>query len=151
MEILVSHSNLTSKKELIHDLVISLTQTGYVKASYEEAILNRELEFPTGLILDGSYNVAIPHAETEHVLKPAIHLAVLNSHIIWENMEDPDEKRPIHLVFLLCIKKPKLVVPNLKALADNVFSKPDIVAFLKTETDEIKVKELLEKLIIING
>ena len=150
MDIHVSRSSLTDKKELIHDLVTSLTQIGYVKASYEEAILKREIEFPTGLELDGPYNVAIPHAETDHVLKPAIHLAVLDSQILWENMEDPDEKIPIHLVFLLCIKKPELVVPNLKALTDNVFSKPDIVAFLKTETVEKKLKDQLEELVTIN-
>ena len=151
MDIHISRSSLTSKKELIHDLVISLAQKGYVKASYEDAIVTRELEFPTGLELDGPYNVAIPHAETEHVLKPAIHLAVLTSPILWENMEDPDEKIPVHLVFLLSIKKPELVVPNLKALTDNVFSKPDIVAFLKTEKDEKKLKERLEKLTTISG
>ncbi|MHA1541660.1 MAG: PTS sugar transporter subunit IIA [Candidatus Hodarchaeales archaeon] len=151
MDIIMSHSDLTTKKEIVHELVTSLTQMGYVKASYEEAIFKREEDFPTGLILDGDYNVAIPHAETEHVLKSAIYVAILESEIIWENMEDPDEKIPVHLVFLLCIKKPKLVVPNLKALADNVFSKPDIVNFLKTETDEEKVKQLLKKLITIEG
>ncbi|MHA1975812.1 MAG: PTS sugar transporter subunit IIA [Candidatus Hodarchaeales archaeon] len=147
MDIHVSRSSLTSKTELIHDLVTSLTRIGYVKPSYEEAINKRELEFPTGLELEGSFNVAIPHAETDHVLKPAIHLTILESQILWENMEDPDEKVPVHLVFLLCIKKPELVVPNLKALTDNIFSKPDIVAFLKTETDENKIKEQLEKLV----
>ncbi len=151
MDIHVSRSNFTSKKELIHELVTSLSQKGYVKSSYEEAIYKRELEFPTGLILDGAFNVAIPHAETEHVLKPAIHLAILNSEILWENMEDPDEVIPVHLVFLLCIKKPELVVPNLKALTDNVFSKPDIVSFLKTENDEEKIKEQLKTLITVNG
>jgi PTS system galactitol-specific IIA component len=147
----MSRSNSTTKREIVHELVTSLNQMGYVKTSYEEAIFKREADFPTGLILDGDYNVAIPHAETEHVLKPAIHLAVLNSPVIWENMEDPDEKIPVHLVFLLCIKKPELVVPNLKALADNVFSKPDIVKYLKTETDEEKVKELLKKLVTVDG
>ena len=42
-------------------------------------------------------------------------------------------------------------MPNLKALTDNVFSKPDIVEFLKTEADENKVKERLQQLVTVNG
>ena len=148
MDIFITKSNAGNKQELIHELFSFLLTKGYVKETYEDAINNREVDFPTGLELTGDYNVAIPHAESEHVNKPAIVLAQLQNSIQWENMEDPDSTLPVHLVFLLAIKDPKLVVPNLKALTENVFSKPDVVSQLKNSSDlessKIQLKQLVE-------
>ncbi|MFX0173874.1 MAG: PTS sugar transporter subunit IIA [Candidatus Hodarchaeota archaeon] len=147
MEIFVKKSSAKNKLEVIHELVEYLCKIGYVKDTYEKAIQFRELDFPTGLELQGSYNVAIPHAETEHVIRPAIALAILENSIEWESMEDPDENISVHLVFLLAIKDPKMVVPNLQALTENVFSKPEVVATIRTTNDFENIKTTLHKLI----
>jgi len=149
LDVFVTKSNATTKQEIIHELVNLLVQTGHINASYEKAIHKRELEFPTGLQLEGEYNVSIPHAETEHVNKAAIALGILNRPISWENMEDPDKKISVHLVFLLAIKDPELVVPNLKAMTENIFSVPQIVAEIKNTDDFNKLKLTLKKLLKI--
>jgi len=147
LEVFVKKSNAKNKLEIIHELVKYLCEAGYVKDTYEKAIHVRESDFPTGLELQGSYNVAIPHAETEHVIRPAIALAILKDSIEWESMEDPDVNISVHLVFLLAIKDPKMVVPNLQALTENVFSKPEVVATIRTTNDFENIKTTLHKLI----
>ncbi|WP_455463987.1 PTS sugar transporter subunit IIA [Candidatus Hodarchaeum mangrovi] len=149
MEIFIINSNARNKEEVVHELFSFLLVKGYVKESYETAIHVREQNFPTGLELQGEYNVAIPHAETEHVIKPAIAVGILQTPIFWENMEDPEQKIKIHLVFLLAISEPQMVVPNLKALTDNVFSNPEVVAQLRNTSDLIVSTQILRKLIDI--
>ena len=70
-------------------------------------------------------------------------------YVLWENMEDPDQKIKIYLVFLLAISDPQLVVPNLKALTDNVFSNPEVVSLLRNTSDLTKTTQLLTKLVDI--
>ncbi|MHA1971570.1 MAG: PTS sugar transporter subunit IIA [Candidatus Hodarchaeales archaeon] len=149
MDIFIIKTNTKTKQEVVHELVNVLVTNGYIKPSYEEAIHTREKEFPTALQLEGEYNVAIPHAETEHVNKAAIALAILEQPILWENMEDPDEKIQVHLVFLLAITNPELVVPNLKAMTENIFSRPKVVEEIKTSTDFEQLKLMLGKLLNI--
>jgi len=148
LDIFVTKSSANNKKQIIHELISILIQTGHIIPSYEEAIHKREQDFPTGLELEGFYNVAIPHAETEYVNKPAIVLGILEEPVLWENMEDPDTSIPVHIVFLLAIKNPELVVPNLKAMTDNIFSKPEVVAAIRKANDfgdlKLKLKELLK-------
>jgi PTS system galactitol-specific IIA component len=149
LEIFVRKSNAKNKLEIIHELVKYLCEAGYVKDTYEKAIHVRESDFPTGLELQGSYNVAIPHAETEHVIRSAIALAILEDSIEWENMEDPDVNISVHLVFMLAIKDPQMVVPNLQAMTENIFSEPDVIASIKTSNDFKYVKTTLHKLLSI--
>jgi len=149
LDIFIINSNAKNKEEVVHELFSFLLAKGHVKETYETAIHVREQSFPTGLELQGEYNVAIPHAESEHVIKPAIAIGILQTPILWENMEDPDQKIKIHLVFLLAISDPQLVVPNLKALTDNVFSNPEVVSLLRNTSDLTKTTQLLTKLVDI--
>ena len=140
-------SKAKNKQEIVNRLFLLLLNKGYVKKTYEEAIHKREEEFPTGLELEGDFNVAIPHAETEHVNKEAIALGILEEPILWESMEDPENILSVHLIFLLAIKDPQMVVPNLKALTDNIFSKPEVVAQIKNSTDFKDTISLLKALL----
>ena len=147
MDIYVIGSKAKNKQEIVNQLFLLLLNKGYVKKTYEEAIHKREEEFPTGLELEGNFNVAIPHAETDHVNKEAIALGILDEPIFWESMEDPENTLSVHLIFLLAIKDPQMVVPNLKALTDNVFSKPEIVAKIKNSTNSKDTIRLLKELL----
>ncbi len=147
MDIFVLKTSGQNKKEVVHELFSLLYKKGYVKETYEAAIHKREQEFPTALELQGEYNVAIPHAETEHVNTPAIVFGLLEKPIQWESMEDPDVLIMVHLVFLLAIKVPELVVPNLKALSDKIFCKPEVVADLRNSTNFDQTRKILENLL----
>ena len=81
-EDLILNYKTTNFKNLIEELSHILYKKGYVKESYTSAILEREKQFPTGLKTPG-INIAMPHTYPEHVIKPAILVATLESVLIF--------------------------------------------------------------------
>ena len=71
----------SDSKDVITHLGNLLFEAGYVRESFVEAALDRELRLPTGLPLSGDVNAAIPHTEVEHVLKPGLAMATLTKTI----------------------------------------------------------------------
>jgi len=104
-------------QEVIRHLSAKLLEAGYVRDSFADAALAREAELPTGLVLGGDTNAAIPHTDVEHVLKPAVALATLSRPVIFRHMIDPDEEVPVQLVFLLALEQPKTQVAMLQEVA----------------------------------
>ncbi|MFS2327794.1 PTS sugar transporter subunit IIA [Brucella sp. H1_1004] len=96
-------SDATTNEEIIRILAGKLEKLGYVKPSYADAVVSRELSMPTGLPLELEKNVAVPHTDPEHVLKAGIAFATLKSPVEFTNMEDPDEAVAVGYVFLLAI------------------------------------------------
>lgn len=96
-------SDAKTSEEIIRILAARLERLGYVKSSYADAVVKREQSMPTGLPLEREDNVAVPHTDPEHVLKPGIALATLQQPVIFANMEDPDEAVPVSYVFMLAI------------------------------------------------
>lgn len=92
-----------SDSEVIHILARALQKAGFVKESFEEAVLSREREFPTGLPTP-EFGVAIPHSDPEHVLHPTIAVAVLKNPINFKEMGNPESYVSIKLVCLLALE-----------------------------------------------
>lgn len=90
-------------EQAIRLLAGKLEALGYVKPSYADAVVNREATMPTGLPLGQAINVAIPHTDPEHVIRPGVALGVLSAPVVFANMEEPDEAVPVGVVFLLAI------------------------------------------------
>ncbi|MEO5758476.1 MAG: PTS sugar transporter subunit IIA [Mesorhizobium sp.] len=102
-EAILLGSDATTNEEIIRILAGKLEALGYVKSSYADAVVRREMTLPTGLPLERPDNVAVPHTDPEHVLKPGIAMGTLKKPVVFANMEDPDEKLPVGFVFLLAI------------------------------------------------
>ena len=96
-------SEAKTNEEIIRILAGKLEQLGYVKPSYADAVVARELSMPNGLPLERVDNVAVPHTDPEHVIKAGVAFATLKSPISFANMEDPEETVPVGYVFLLAI------------------------------------------------
>ncbi|TIN82005.1 MAG: PTS sugar transporter subunit IIA, partial [Mesorhizobium sp.] len=79
-------------------------------------VVRRELAIPTGLPLERSDNVAVPHTDPEHVLKPGIAMGTLKQPVTFANMEDPDEMLPVGFVFLLAINDKDKQIEALQAV-----------------------------------
>ena len=120
------------KTKVLTVMANRLIDKGYVKESYLPAVLNREEEYPTGLPTNG-VGVAIPHADTKHVLKPGIAVATLKDPVKFNVMGNPEQEIDVKLLFMLAIKEPEVQVNILKKLV-SIF----------------QAKELLIKLISIN-
>lgn len=102
--------------EVITLLGNRLAELGSVKASYVASVLAREADMPTGLPL-GEVNVAVPHTDPEHVVSAAVAVAVLARPVDFGNMEDPDEKLPVSIVFLLALKEKDKQIEMLQSIA----------------------------------
>jgi PTS system galactitol-specific IIA component len=89
---------------------------------------------PTGLPLEGVYNAAIPHTESEHVLKPGLALATLAKPVIFQNMILPEEGVPVQLVILMALDQPKSQVEMLQEIA-GVLQNPQVIDRLMQAKD----------------
>jgi PTS system galactitol-specific IIA component len=56
-----------------------LKEKGYVKDDFYRALVEREKSFPTGLPVEGDIKAAIPHANPDYVIKPAVAVGVLKT------------------------------------------------------------------------
>lgn len=80
----------------------ALISAGYAKASYVDALIKREKDFPTGLNAD-IFGVAIPHTPMEHILKTTIAIGVLHDPVEFVEMGTSDDKVAVSMIFMLCI------------------------------------------------
>lgn len=95
--------NAATAEDVIRRLAAKLEASGKVRSTYADAAVEREKTYPTGLPLGLPANVAVPHTDPIHVIRPAIALATLARPVDFANMEDADETVPVGLVFMLAI------------------------------------------------
>lgn len=93
-----------TSEEVERRLAGALREAGYVKPTYEQAILDRELAYPTALEM-GAFNVAIPHCDPRHVERGAICVGVLPAPVPWRRMDAPDLATPVSLVVMLALNE----------------------------------------------
>lgn len=88
-----------NKEEAIHELAKLLLEKGYIKETdnFEKDIFYRETLGKTGI---GNY-IAIPHGQSESVLKNGIAIGKFSEEIEWETLDD----KPVRIVCLFCVKK----------------------------------------------
>ena len=76
----------------------------YITSEYTKTVIEREKNFPTGIVLE-SLGVAIPHASPENnVLKDGIAVLRIKEPIVFHTMEDADNKVAVSMIFMLALK-----------------------------------------------
>lgn len=105
----------TDKELLLQKMSDVLYEHGFVKESYQEAVIERERNFPTGLPTAG-ISVAIPHTDSDHVVKEGFLVGVLEQPVTFEIMASNHEYVDVELVFMLAIKKPEQQLVMLQRL-----------------------------------
>ncbi|WNS81027.1 PTS sugar transporter subunit IIA [Domibacillus sp. DTU_2020_1001157_1_SI_ALB_TIR_016] len=134
-------ANHRSSSAVIEHLFEKLHTHQYVKESFLEAVLKREEIYPTGLPLS-KMGVAIPHTDSEHVLKPAIAVSVLQNPVVFNMMGSPDTQISVDIVLMLAISDPKKQLAMLQRLM-NVFQDEQAMEAIKNAEAEEKIVELL--------
>ena len=122
-----------SWQEVLTLLANQLYQRGYVRKSYLQAVLDRERQFPTGL-RTAEVAVALPHTEKEHVLKPAVAVAILAHPVTFGEMGTEDQTVPVEIVFMLSILEPDEQVTWLSRLV-STFQLQGFLSLLKSSPD----------------
>lgn len=145
MEIFSAFSS-TDREGLLRELSVKLESKGYVKDSYQESILNREKMHPTGLMVENLLNIAIPHTDVEHVLKPTMVVVKHSSSAFrFHRMDDPEQEIPVDVVFLLVVKESDGYVNFLAALT-NLFQDAEFIHVLTSYTPDMICAGLVDKL-----
>lgn len=145
MEIYSAISN-ADREGLLRELSATLENKGYVTETYQESIINREKMHPTGLMVEDLINIAIPHTDVEHVLKPTmVVIKHISSAFRFFRMDDPGIEIPVDVVFLLVVKESDGYVNFLAALT-NLFQDAEFIDLLASNTPENICGGLVNKL-----
>lgn len=132
-----------SCEEVLHTVSSHLLDEGKVKQSYEEHLINREREYPTGLAL-GDINVAIPHTDYQYANTTQLLVATLRKPVEWHNMEDSDETIPVSAVVLSVFDKPEHQLEALQQII-GVLQNQELVARIVASDSAQQVIELFDQ------
>lgn len=111
-----------------------LTEKGYVKDTWLNAIKTRENNYPTGLACE-QVSVAIPHVDPEHIAKPYIAIVVPKKPITFQGMAGMPDVNAELIFNLGLLKHAEDQVAVLQALM-NIFMNADAVAEIKAQTTQ---------------
>lgn len=112
-----------------------LTEQGYAKDSYAQAIVDREANFPTALDMSG-LNVAIPHCDVANVNKAAFCMAVLKNPVDWHKMDEPDETCKVSIVVMLALTEAHAHLEMLQKVIGFVQNQELVAKVLEAATPE---------------
>lgn len=130
-----------SSEEVMKRLFEKLHSQQYVKESFLGAVVEREKVYPTGLPL-AKTGVAIPHTDSEHVLKPAIAVSVLKKPVVFRMMGSPEIEIDVEMVLMLAISDPQKQISMLQRLM-NVFQDEMAMEIIKKASTEEEIVQLL--------
>jgi PTS system galactitol-specific IIA component len=121
--------------QVITTLGTLLFDQGYVRKTFIQAVLEREKIFATGLpTVD--IQVAIPHADVEHVLHSAIAIGVPVQPVLFGEMGNPDGTVQARIVFMLAVKESDSLVSLLQNLVGIFQDSSFLRQMLETEDRE---------------
>lgn len=99
VDLCIAQLSAASSDDVIRALAARLFAAGHVAASFEKAACQRERRSPTGLPFPG-VAVALPHADPEHVVTPAIAVASLAAPVTFRQMGSPAVKLEVSLIVM---------------------------------------------------
>ncbi len=137
------------KYDCFEKVAEQLEQKGYVRNSFENAIKERESNYPTGLYIN-PYQVAIPHTDPEHVLKAFIAVVKPRERLKFFEMGSEKHEINAHILFILGITKSERQVILLQNLIE-LFQKREIMDELLRRNDCDSIYQLLKNNIDIKG
>ena len=91
----------TSAADVLRAVAEQALEQGFVRDTFAEALLAREMEFPTGL--PTPFPVAIPHTGPEHVLRPALAVVLLDPPVEFGEMGGADRTVAVRLAVVLMV------------------------------------------------
>lgn len=105
-ELILLDVDCENREEVLRKLAAVFVENGRVKESFTNAVVEREKVYPTGLPAE-AFDIAIPHTVSEHVIEPAIAVAVLRKPVEFQQMGSPEITLHPQLVMMMAIKDPK--------------------------------------------
>ncbi|MER2106599.1 MAG: PTS sugar transporter subunit IIA [Solibacillus sp.] len=127
--------SVTSAEEVIHFLAQQMLENEFVEPTFEQALLEREKIFPTGLPL-ASMGVAIPHTDPQHVKQATIAVAILEQPVLFKMMGNEEVDILTNIVFTLAINQPSEQIVLLEKLMELFQNEAKMDQLLHAKTKE---------------
>ena len=140
---IVPQMDTDSSADVIQQLGNILYELGCVKDNFVEATLAREVKDPTGLVLEGDINAAIPHVEPEYVRKSAMGFATLKKPVVFHQMDEPDQEIPVQLVIMLAVEKKEHVF-MLQQVSEIILQHPETIQRLMRAAKAEEILSILK-------
>lgn len=141
-DIVFLNRDFKDSRELLSSISEELLSKGYVKDSFREGIMKREEEYPTAIQAE-NFSLAIPHTDSEHILKPGIAFVRLNNGCDFKEM-CTNEDIKVNMAFVLLVKEKEKQVSLLTKLM-GLFSNNDILEKLYKENDPSAIEAMLNR------
>ncbi len=130
-------------QEVLRKTGAVLQEKGYAKDSYINALIQREIKYPTGINM-GETGVAIPHTDPEEVVKEGIAIAVLTDPVAFGQMGTEQGTVMVKLVFVLAIREPGSQVERLKQMMQ-LLRDQEVLEQLKNASDSRTVINIIRE------
>ena len=108
---------------------------GVVHATYPAALLEREINYPTGITLE-RHAVAIPHCEAVHAKRPAIYLIRPDKPVNFQQADD-DGEVAVSLIIALIVENPAAQIKLLRRLFSELQNPDTLDLLLVTPADRL--------------
>jgi PTS system galactitol-specific IIA component len=141
-ELILTNVNCDTAEEILRKLAVLFVEHGFAKDSFIAAIIEREKMYPTG-IPAAVFDIAIPHTVSEHVIEPAIAVAVLEKPVEFKEMGSPDITLHPHLIIMMAIKNPKEQNVLLRKMIDLIQNNEALKAIRECNDEQAVVDVML--------
>ena len=110
-------------------------ENGYVKKGYEQMVIDREKEYPTGLP-GKEINIAIPHTNNTLVNNPAIGVVIPKEPVVFTMMGSNDTLLECSVILPLCITDPGTQITNLNKIIKLIQDTKLLKSIMESESAE---------------
>ena len=133
-----------SKEDVMESLGGLFVEYGYCNPSYIQALKMRELEFPTGIDMEGT-GVAIPHTDVSHVKRAGIGIATLKEPVSFIHMATDDVNVPVRVVFMLAVDDPARHLEEIQDILAVIQDRDVLKKIVGANTEEEIITIIKEK------
>lgn len=124
----------------------ALFTNGFVKESFLDGCIEREMEYPTGI--NTIPPIAIPHTNSNHVINSGMCFLRLEKPVAFNQIDSPQDEVQVRLIFNLALIDNSSQLEFLKKLANEIKNAEFLIACDSLPLDELAVyltdKKILE-------
>jgi PTS system galactitol-specific IIA component len=142
---IVSVHQAASREEVLHSLAETAVAAGWARPGYAEALLKREAAYPTGLHTRG-IEIAIPHADAEWTLFPAMVVGLLDEPVVFQPMGGQGGDVLARVILLLVIPDAEAHIGFLRAMAGFIEDEQLLQEFGTTRNVDMLIGYLKQEL-----
>lgn len=135
--------DVTSQEDALKLIADEFYKAGVVNDNFLEGILEREILYPTGLLLADGSGVAIPHTDGDKVKKSQIGFLSLTKPVKFYEMGQTKHEIEVDKIFMLALKEAHEQLETLQNLMD-LFMNEELMKRLDSCTSEEQYIEIIK-------